>query len=219
MAISKQLSATRLACSLLVLLVFLHTGVNAFSTLPATSTKTLITTSLPSSIAIPQEGGTPISPPVRLETPTVTKKEESSISNIRKLTGFSDLRSTLAAAPQNELTVVSFHASYCRVCRRAQIKYKKVVSIAPEKVQFTSFEASKIPAADLKSLGVFRFPCIQVWRNGQCVESLNPGASFSYIPKVMESIDKGLERSRTEWLDIAPQLQASQEALERLCTK
>lgn len=208
-------------CSLLILLVF--SGVDAFSTLPVTtrsSSKTSSTTLLPSSIAIP---GVRIQQPPNKVVETTEQQQEqesSSSSTILKLTGFSDLSSVLEATPQNELTIVSYHASYCKVCRRAQIKYKKLISSNPQAAaQFTSLEASKIPSVDLKSLGITRFPFIQIWRNGQCVESLAPGASFSYIPRVMEKIEACRERTRTEWLDMAPELEKSQETLERLRQK
>lgn len=220
MTTSKYASKTQpsrlLKYSLSILLIFICEGVTAFSTLSITNMETSSTALLQSSIAIPPDGGTSI-PQVRIEKPKVAQKQVESPANIEKLSGFSELGSVLNDIPQNELTVVFYHANYCKICQRAQIKYKKLASMASEKAQFTSMEASKIPAADLKSLGINRFPWIQIWRNRQCVSALAPGASYSSIPRVMESLEKCRDRSRTEWLEMAPRLQVSQDALDKLC--
>ena len=69
------------------------------------------------------------------------------------------------------LVVVKFYASYCRICKRASITYKKIASddAYAKNFHFTRVEAGRMSAERLRTLGLTKFPFIQIFRKGMCV--------------------------------------------------
>ena len=69
------------------------------------------------------------------------------------------------------LVVVKYYASYCRICKRASISYKKIAmdeSYAAD-FHFTRVEAGRLSGERLKTLGLTKFPFVQIFRKGMCV--------------------------------------------------
>lgn len=70
-----------------------------------------------------------------------------------------------------DMAVVMYYASYCRICKRASITYKKLASTAAYEKDFVfaRVEAGRLQADLLKKLGLTKFPFMQIFRKGKCV--------------------------------------------------
>lgn len=99
------------------------------------------------------------------------------------------------------LTLVLFHAHYCKICQRAGIQLNKAAKEYPS-VNFAKVESQVFPepAADnLRTLGVSKFPFIQIYRKGQCVASFSTGPTHMFMKKVRDTLDLCLERDDDCW--------------------
>lgn len=102
----------------------------------------------------------------------------------------------------DELLVVKYYASYCKLCQRASINYKKIASGHQENkspVRFAKIEASLLPPDLWKKMGVTKLPFIQIFRHGRCVASFSTGPSHMFTPKVRDTLKTCLNRSGQEW--------------------
>lgn len=141
----------------------------------------------------------------------------------------------------DKLVVIKYYASYCKICQRAGIQFKKIATEYPNnKVQFAKIEASVLggsssggnggnknriiqqhhtvsssttaptdgsttattaasSADTLRSLGVTKFPFVQIYRKGLCVASFSTGPSHLFVKKVRDTIDLCLERTPDVW--------------------
>jgi thiol-disulfide isomerase/thioredoxin len=108
---------------------------------------------------------------------------------VQRLQSLDDFLGYIDAAPQDSLAVVKFFAKSCPMCKKIEIKYKKMsrfYQTAP--IQFAEIE--KTAHKDLfPTLGVETYPYIQIYRNGQCVwphmgwkvtNNLNPGSMIPF---------------------------------------
>ena len=105
------------------------------------------------------------------------------------------------APPASGLTLVLFHAHYCKICQRATMQLVKASKEYPT-VRFAKIEAQTMPdpAADnLRQLGVSKFPFLQIYRHGDCVASFSTGPTHMFLRKVRGTLDLCLERDEDCW--------------------
>mmetsp|Transcript_20255 Transcript_20255/g.36555 ORF Transcript_20255/g.36555 Transcript_20255/m.36555 type:complete len:259 (-) Transcript_20255:310-1086(-) len=99
------------------------------------------------------------------------------------------------------LTLVKYYANYCKICQRASIQLKKVAKEYPN-VQFAKVEQGVMtqPSAEtLRTLGVRKFPFVQIYRGGKCVASFSTGPSHIFVKKVRDTLDMCLDRTPEDW--------------------
>ena len=121
----------------------------------------------------------------------------------------------------DELLVVKYYATYCKVCQRASINYKKIATDRRDQpVRFAKLECSRLHADILRELGLSKFPFIQVFRHGACVASFSTGPSHMFNGKVRDTVDMCLARSDDEWhafeKQFSAEIQANRDAREKL---
>mmetsp|Transcript_10601 Transcript_10601/g.25521 ORF Transcript_10601/g.25521 Transcript_10601/m.25521 type:complete len:352 (-) Transcript_10601:196-1251(-) len=117
------------------------------------------------------------------------------------------------------LTLVLFHAKYCKICQRATMQLTRVAKEYPS-VQFAKVEAKAFPepsAENLRSLGVTKFPFVQIYRsNGDCVASFSTGPTHMFMRKIRDTLDVCLERDEICWNDFdrefSGEIQANRDA-------
>lgn len=110
---------------------------------------------------------------------------------------------------ERDLTLVLFHAHYCKICQRATMQLTKAAREYPS-VNFAKVESKVIPepAADnLRTLGVSKFPFVQVYRRGDCVASFSTGPTHMFLRKVRGTLDLCLERDEDCWDDFSNDFQ------------
>jgi len=127
-----------------------------------------------------------------------------------------------AASDKNRLTLVLFHAHYCKICQRATMQMGKAAKEYPS-VNFARVEAKVFPepAADnLRTLGVAKFPFIQIYRRGACVASFSTGPTHMFMRKIRGTLDLSLERDEDCWeafaTDFATEIEANKDARRKL---
>ena len=121
------------------------------------------------------------------------------------------------------LTLVLFHAKYCKICQRATMQLTRAAKEYPS-VKFAKVEAQVFPepsAENLRSLGVTKFPFVQIYRsNGDCVASFSTGPTHMFLRKVRETVDLCLERDENCWnefgRDFASEIQANRDSRMKL---
>jgi hypothetical protein len=109
-----------------------------------------------------------------------------SSSPVHTLTSTQEFLDCIDQAAIKELTIVLFHAHYCKVCQRSNIQYRKVAYRYPD-IQFCRLETSHFSSEHLRSLGVTRLPFVQIYRNQICV------ASFSTRNELEKSLTHTIE--------------------------
>lgn len=96
-----------------------------------------------------------------------------------------------------KLTVVKYHAHYCKTCQRMSIPFKQL-SKSYEDVHFIRLEATEdFSSEQLRSLGVNSFPFIQVYRGSNCVASFKGGGPY-FRRKIQDTIEECLKRENWE---------------------
>jgi thiol-disulfide isomerase/thioredoxin len=136
---------------------------------------------------------------------TITTKEAPSsikrTNSVKLLTTTRDLLNVMQGdASSDKLVVVKFYAHYCKICQRAGIQLKKVAGEYPD-IDFCKVECLVIPdtANTLRSLGVTRFPFVQIYRQGQCVASFATGPSHLFVKRIRATLDECQKRTESEW--------------------
>lgn len=144
------------------------------------------------------------------------------LNSVEAITTTTDLTAfMLGSQNEDELMVVKYYAHYCKICQRAGIQLKKIASEYPD-VRFAKVESMVFPdsAQSLRSLGVTKFPFVQIYRKGQCVASFSTGPSHLFVKKVRDTIDICLNRSPEEWesfvSEFSNEIEANQQARESL---
>lgn len=117
---------------------------------------------------------------------------------------FADAGAYLNALDANEhdeeLLVVNYYASYCKICQRSSINYKKIANEMKEQpLRLARLEVSRLPTNLLKKLGLTRLPFVQIFRHGKCVASFSTGPSHMFAPKVRDTLQTCLARTQDEW--------------------
>jgi thiol-disulfide isomerase/thioredoxin len=119
--------------------------------------------------------------------------------------------------------VVKYYATYCKICQRAAITYKKIATEQqqqqlPHPVDFYGLDAGRLPGDTLRTLGVTKFPFVQIFFQGDCVASFSTGANPSHLfgQRVQSTVDTCLTRTPDEWeafrIDFAGVLNDNREA-------
>jgi thiol-disulfide isomerase/thioredoxin len=119
---------------------------------------------------------------------------------VQRLGNLSDFLQFIDSAPLNSLVVVKFFGQSCPLCRKIEIKYKKMASyygsVAP--IQFAEIEKRAHPPL-FATLGIESFPYIQIYRNGQCVASHGTESDTTFEPMVKDTIERELLMSVEDW--------------------
>lgn len=168
------------------------------------------------------DSGTMFSPEERTQTLNVPKIGQVTTSHVvEQIESTSDLCDFMSGAKGEDLTVIKYYANYCKICQRTGIQFKKISGEYPN-VRFGKVESHVFPntVATLKSLGVTKFPFIQIYNKGQCVASFSTGPSLIFVKKIRDTIDGCLDRTPEEWAaftsDIAADIEENQLARQAL---
>ncbi|GAX19581.1 hypothetical protein FisN_19Hh159 [Fistulifera solaris] len=96
-----------------------------------------------------------------------------------------------------QLTVVKFHAHYCKTCQRMSIPFK-LLRKTYEQIQFVRLEATEDFSSDqLRSLGVTSFPFLHIYRGSHCVASFAGGGPY-FRRKLQDTVEECLKRDNWE---------------------
>lgn len=125
-------------------------------------------------------------------------------------------------ANDGTLTLILFHAHYCKICQRAGMQLNKAVKEYPA-VRFAKVESQVFPepvSDSLRTLGVSKFPFVQIYRRGQCVASFSTGPTHMFMRKIRDTLDLCLERDESCWdnfvTDFAGEIESNQLARRSL---
>lgn len=134
------------------------------------------------------------------ESSTLPKRETNLVQII---TSVPELLTSMQGGDDSsskDLTIIKYHASYCKVCQRSGIQYKKLATEYPD-VHFAKVEHQVLPHPTpmLKSLGVTKFPFIQFYRHGKCVASFSTGPSHLFVKMVRDTLQACRKRTDEEW--------------------
>jgi thiol-disulfide isomerase/thioredoxin len=205
-------------------------GVNAFSFGPITTTTTTTTTTTRLSrlfVSASLELWT--APSIATTTTATTKTRlapvitDDTISKVNVMTSIPELLQFMeqgnhrksssssslssSSSSSSELVVVHYHANYCKTCQRAGIKLNKLARDFA-KISFAKAEVQLFlptPSQTLNSLGVSRFPFVQIYRRGVRVASFSTGPSHLFEGKVCKALLDCLNRSDEQWSALATQ--------------
>jgi len=143
-------------------------------------------------------------PSVTTTTTTTTTTIDTNPGPIRgkvhRLMSLKEFFSCIDTAPMNSLVVIKFFGRSCPLCRKIQMRYKKMAyyygSVAP--IQFVEIEQRIYPQL-CKVLGIDTYPHIQIYRNGQCVASHGTESDTAFEPIVKDTIERELLMTTDDW--------------------
>ena len=102
-------------------------------------------------------------------------------------------------APTDSLSVIKFYSRSCPLCKRIEMKYKKMAHVY-QKAPIRFAQVDKAIHADFCTiLGIDRFPYIQVYRNGQCVAAHGTDSDKTFGLIVNDTIQRELSMRPEEW--------------------
>jgi hypothetical protein len=131
-----------------------------------------------------------------------------SLTDVRALVAAIAAHST-SSSPER-LLVVLYHASYCKICQRANFMYQKLARewiTAPHNtnntnntltLEFVRLEASHVSGPHLRALGLTTFPFVQMLRRGECIAAMSMAPPQSHR-RLRETLDMCRHRSAEEW--------------------
>jgi thiol-disulfide isomerase/thioredoxin len=154
------------------------------------------TANINASAAEPQQTRTP-----EAKTMTSTPKSKTQTNSVQIVRTTHELLEVMDnGSADDQLVVIKYHAYYCKVCQRAGVQLKKVATQYPD-IKFAKVLSLVFPdtAKTLRSLGVTKFPFLQVYRQGKCVASFSSGPSHFFASKVRDTLDACRQRSQQEW--------------------
>lgn len=144
----------------------------------------------------------------------------SVVPRIQNLKSLDEFLNYIDSAPQDSLAVVKFYAKSCPLCKKIELKYKKMARFyqtAP--IQFAEMEKTAHPGLFV-TLGVETYPYIQIYRNGQCVAAHGTESDKMFEPIVNDTIQRELTMSPEDWnaflTTFAAPIRASTEKLNSL---
>lgn len=121
------------------------------------------------------------------------------VPKVHRLQSLDDFLNYIDSAPQDSLAVIKYYANSCPLCKRIELKYKKMsrfYQTAP--IQFAEIEKTAHP--DLfPTLGVDTYPYIQIYRNGQCVAAHGTESDKTFEPMVNDTIQRELLMEPGDW--------------------
>jgi len=134
-----------------------------------------------------------------------------------------DFLNSIENTQKDELVVVKFHAKFCKVCARVMLKYKKLAltltedgANTPVSISFVSIE-STANMGIIKTLGVRKFPFLQIYRNSECIASFSTGPAHNFHRAVRGTIDEKLSLPENEWEEFRTEFKSPiQSGLEKL---
>lgn len=115
------------------------------------------------------------------------------------LQSLDDFLDYIDSAPADSLSVIKFYSRSCPLCKRIEMKYKKMAHVyqnAP--IRFAQVDKA-INADFCTILGIDRFPYIQIYRNGQCVAAHGTDSDKTFGPIVNDTIQRELSMRQDEW--------------------
>mmetsp|Transcript_15330 Transcript_15330/g.18157 ORF Transcript_15330/g.18157 Transcript_15330/m.18157 type:complete len:288 (+) Transcript_15330:91-954(+) len=130
----------------------------------------------------------------------------------------------LETAPTNGLVVIKYHAKFCKVCARVIIKFKKMAHTmeneqTPVPIQFADVELTA-NAKMCATLGIKKFPFLQIYRNTECIASFGTGPAHNFQRAVGGTIKDRLATTEEEWevmrADLKEEIEGGQEELRLL---
>lgn len=164
-------------------------------------------------------------PPVKRANPAAAKRKGpvTTVESVEELLAAMDCQgNTNDNTNESDMTLILFHAHYCKICQRATMQMTKAAREYPS-VNFAKAEAKVIPepAADnLRTLGISKFPFVQIYRRGACVASFSTGPTHMFMRKIRGTLDLCLERDEDCWdnfsKDFAAEIQGNRDAREQL---
>ena len=107
-----------------------------------------------------------------------------------------------------------FHATYCKICQRVILKFKKLAKSYHTRLQnqvnddgessndkIISFAEVEVSSNDslAKTLGILKTPYLQIYRNSECVASFATGPAHAFQRVVGETIQSKWNMSNEEW--------------------
>ena len=102
-------------------------------------------------------------------------------------------------APPDSLSVIKFYGKSCPLCKRIEMKYKKMAHYY-QKAPIRFAEVEKTVHPDLCStLNIDRFPYIQIYRNSQCVASHGTESDKTFGPIVNDTVQRELMMRPEDW--------------------
>lgn len=165
------------------------------------------------------------SPPTKTQTTKrqTPKSPVTTVESVEELLAVMDCHEdTITTQEDCEMTLVLFHAHYCKICQRATMQLTKAAREYPM-VNFAKVESKVIPepASDnLRTLGVSKFPFVQIYRKGDCVASFSTGPTHMFMRKVRGTLDLCLERDADCWegfsTEFASEIQGNRDARNSL---
>mmetsp|Transcript_36510 Transcript_36510/g.105171 ORF Transcript_36510/g.105171 Transcript_36510/m.105171 type:complete len:225 (+) Transcript_36510:45-719(+) len=123
----------------------------------------------------------------------------SVVPRIQNLKSLEEFLNYIDSAPQDSLAVVKFYAKSCPLCKKIELKYKKMARFyqtAP--IQFAEIEKTVHPDLFV-TLGVETYPFIQIYRNGQCVAAHGTESDKMFEPIVNDTIQRELTMTAEDW--------------------
>lgn len=180
----------------------------------------------PNHLSAPASDDTLTSPSPPSPSPPSAKKSQVAVAEstdgLLALMDGCDANAENSDGDAFELTLVLFHAHYCKICQRATMQLVKAAKEYPS-VRFAKVESRVFPepsSDNLRSIGVSKFPFIQIFRNGDCVASFSTGPTHLFLRRIRETLDLCLERDEERWTgftrEFVSEIQENRDARERL---
>eukprot|EP00551_Chaetoceros_affinis_P004546 CAMPEP_0203677440 /NCGR_PEP_ID=MMETSP0090-20130426/28222_1 /ASSEMBLY_ACC=CAM_ASM_001088 /TAXON_ID=426623 /ORGANISM="Chaetoceros affinis, Strain CCMP159" /LENGTH=223 /DNA_ID=CAMNT_0050544333 /DNA_START=315 /DNA_END=986 /DNA_ORIENTATION=- len=109
----------------------------------------------------------------------------------------------IEGAPKDCLVVVLYHAKWCKVCARVTVKMRQMAQRMEKKgtpcpVKFISVEVTANNEI-CSTLGIKKFPFIQMYRNRECVASFGTGPAHNFQKAVGGTLDEKFTLTEDQW--------------------
>lgn len=141
----------------------------------------------------------------QLRAPAVLPKmpTHEGAKSVTPVHSISDFLTLVENTERNELVVVKFHAKWCKVCARVILKFKKMAdqilkTNTPVPIRFVSVEITDNPQL-CSTLGVKKFPFIQIYRNKECIAAFGTGPAHNFQKVFGDTLDQKLKCTDDEW--------------------
>lgn len=167
------------------------------------------------------ETGAPSLPAQEWNPRTVEEPSSKNAFVVSPITTFASFSEFLATLDhhQEDLAVVLYAASFCKLCQRATMVYKQLANKcladsssaahhhgttdAVSSMRFYRLEVEPHDAlARLKPLGINKFPFVQIYWRGDCVASFSTGPSHLFRKKVDDTIQVCASRTPEGWQEV-----------------
>ncbi|GKY97993.1 hypothetical protein MPSEU_000757400 [Mayamaea pseudoterrestris] len=122
---------------------------------------------------------------------------------IRDLDGRADYDDFVSSPNDDRLSVILFHASWCKTCLKILQQYKKMATQVADHVDIESNDVIRQGSLRLaqleyskhtelcQELGIVKLPTIQLYRNGEQLASFSCGANkFGRVREIIQEFDQ-----------------------------